>query len=142
MPFYTFYNLETPLDFFNYLFTPDLLLHLCAESLRYSLQKDLNKPFQVTEVDLKRYLGIMTSITIVPNIRQYWSENLENHVIKNTMTVNTFEKIRQFLHFCDNDSYIPFGQPGHDRLFRIRTVLETLKKKISNCTFRGIIIDR
>ncbi|KAL4112162.1 hypothetical protein QTP88_016000 [Uroleucon formosanum] len=126
-----FFDLESPLDFFNYFFSSDLIKHICEESLRYSLQKNVNKPFEVTETDLKRYLGIciMTSICIVPDIRQYWSENLENNVIKNTMTVNNFEKIRQFLHFCNNDIYIPRGQPGHDRLFRIRTVLETLKKR-------------
>lgn len=126
-----FFDLESPLDFFNYFFSFNLLQHICEESLRYSLQKNVNKPFEITETDLKRYLGIciMTSICIVPDIRQYWSENLENSVIKNTMTVNKFEKIRQFLHFCNNDIYIPRGQPGHDRLFRIRTVLETLKKR-------------
>jgi hypothetical protein len=126
-----FFDLESPLDFFNYFFSSNLLQHICEESLRYSLQKNVNKPFEITETDLKRYLGIciMTSICIVPDIRQYWSENLENNVIKNTMTVNKFEKIRQFLHFCNNDIYIPRGQPGHDRSFRIRTVLETLKKR-------------
>lgn len=126
-----FFDLESPLDFFNYFFSSDLIKHICEESLRYSLQKNVNKPFEVTVTDLKRYLGIciMTSLCIVPDIRQYWSENLENNVIKNTMTVNNFEKIRQFLHFCNNDIYIPRGQPGHDRLFGIRTVLETLKKR-------------
>lgn len=110
--------------------------------MRYSLQKNLNKPFEVTDIDLKRYLGIciMTSICIVPGIRQYWSENLGNHVIKNTMTVNIFKKIRRFLHFCNNDSYISKGQPWHDRLFKIKTVLETLKKKIQNCTIRRVTI--
>ncbi|KAL4136164.1 hypothetical protein QTP88_007728 [Uroleucon formosanum] len=50
-----FFDLESPLDFFNYFFSSDLIKHICEESLR--------------------------------------------------------------------------GQPGHDRLFRIRTVLETLKKR-------------
>jgi len=125
----TFLNLATPLDFFNYFFTSDVMNHICEQTTKYSFLKDPNKPFNITETDLKRYLGIrlidniMTSISQVPNIRQYWSSNLGNSVIKSTTTVNCFEKICQFLHFADNNNYIPPNQAGHDRLYRIRPIL-------------------
>nr|XP_026488603.1 piggyBac transposable element-derived protein 3-like [Vanessa tameamea] len=45
------------------------------------------------------------------------------------MTVNHFEKIRQFLHFHDNSLQVPSCHPGHDRLHKIRPILESLKKK-------------
>lgn len=48
------------------------------------------------------------------------------------MTVNHFEKIRQFLHFNDNSLQVPSSHPGHDRLHKIRPILETLKKKCQN----------
>lgn len=71
----------------------------------------------------------MTYISQVPNIRQYWSSNLGNSVIKSTMTVNCFEKICQFLHFADNNNHIPPNKAGPDRLYRIRPILETLRKR-------------
>lgn len=48
------------------------------------------------------------------------------------MTVNMFEKIKQFLHFTDNNQLIPPNRPGHDRLYRIRPILETLKKRFQS----------
>lgn len=48
------------------------------------------------------------------------------------MTVNMFEKIKQFLHFSDNTQLIPPHRPGHNRLYRIRPILETLKKRFQS----------
>lgn len=48
------------------------------------------------------------------------------------MTVNMFEKIKQFLHFSNNQNNIPVNQPGHDRLYRIRPILETIKKRFQS----------
>jgi hypothetical protein len=52
------------------------------------------------------------------------------------MPVNMFEKIKQFLHFADNSQLIPFNRPGHDRLYRIRPVLESL-----NNTFKSVPLE-
>lgn len=87
-------------------------------------------------MNLKKCLGIciMTSVHQNPSIRKYWSANLGNDIIKNTMTVNMFEKIKQFLHFSNNQNMIPVNQPGHDHLYRIRVrlILETLKKRFQS----------
>lgn len=48
------------------------------------------------------------------------------------MTLSHFEKIRRFVHFNDNHNLKARGEPGHDRLFRIRPILETLRKKCQN----------
>lgn len=68
--------------------------HICEQTTKYSVIKDSNKPFNITTTDLKRYLGIcvMTFIVQVQNIRQYWSSNLGNLVIKSTIKVIDFKK--------------------------------------------------
>lgn len=48
------------------------------------------------------------------------------------MTVNMFEKIKQFMHFSNNQNNIPVNQPGHDRLYLICPILETLKKRFQS----------
>ena len=124
-------SLTSTLDFFNYFFTNDLLQHICEETLIYSIQKDVHKPLAINEVDLKKFLGICIMTTVHQNtsIRKYWSENVGNDIIKSTMTVNMFEKIKQLLHFNNNQNNIPVNQPGHDRLYRLHPILETLKNR-------------
>ncbi|XP_046987167.1 piggyBac transposable element-derived protein 2-like [Schistocerca americana] len=69
------------------------------------------------------------SIVHVPNTRDYWGEVTGTHLIKTTMTVNQYEHIRKFLHFNDNSAMIPRGEKGHDRLFKIRPIIELMRSR-------------
>lgn len=124
-------ELDTPLQYFLYFFDDDLLNHIVEEMHKFSIQKDPSKPFLITVNELKKFLGIclIMSIAPLPNIRMYWESELGLPIVRETMTVNHFEKIRQFLHFNDNSLQVPSGRPGHDRLHKIRPILETFKKK-------------
>ncbi|CAG4981515.1 unnamed protein product [Colias eurytheme] len=42
------------------------------------------------------------------------------------MPLNKFEKVRQTLHFNDNSKNLPRNDPGYDRIFKIRPVVESL----------------
>lgn len=126
-----FIDYETPLQFFLHFFYENLLQHIIEETSKFSTQKNAAKPFQITTIELQKYLGIclLMSLAPLPNIRMYWQCELGVPLIRETMTLNHFEKIRQFLHFNDNSSQPPRGSPGHDRLHKIRPILETLKRK-------------
>lgn len=67
------------------------------------------------------------SLVNITNVRHYWCLTLGNNLVKETMTINKFEKIRQILHFNDNN-LISMG-PNRDKLFKIRPVIETLRKR-------------
>ena len=60
--------------------------------------------------------------------RDCWSHIYGNSIISNTMGINKLEKIKQFLHFTNNDNFIPRGQEHQDRLFKIRPIVESLRK--------------
>ncbi|XP_055910782.1 piggyBac transposable element-derived protein 3-like [Eupeodes corollae] len=122
---------ETPLQYFLYFFDDDLLEHIAEESTKYSIQKDPSKPLLVSKTDTKKFLGICLLLGLVPqpNIRMFWDSDLGLPIITETMTLTDFEKIRSVIHFNDNQNFIPRDQLGHDRLFRIRPILEALKKK-------------
>lgn len=85
---------------------------------KFSIQKDPSKPFSITTNELKKFLGIclLMSVAPLPNIRMYWETELGLPVIRDTITVNRFKKIRGFLHFNDNSLQVLSGNPGHDRL--------------------------
>jgi len=55
---------------------------------------------------------------------------LGNDLIKATMTINIFEKIRAKLHFNDNLS--TSTGPDRDKIHKIRPLIETLKKRFSS----------
>lgn len=121
-------NLETPYQFFKYFFREELIQRIVDESILYTSQKDPAKPFIITNSDLQKYLGIclLTSVTHNDNIRDFWSDTIGLDLVKNTMSINTFERIRASLHFNDNDKQIPRGEPGHDKLHKLRPVIDSL----------------
>ncbi|GBM85942.1 PiggyBac transposable element-derived protein 3 [Araneus ventricosus] len=87
-------------------------------------------------MDVQRYIGIcyLMSIIHLSSARDYWSDNLGNQTIKETLSVKEFEKIRQFLHFNDNTKEIPRGMNDHDRLFKVRPLIESIRKHFMQVT--------
>lgn len=72
------------------------------------------------------------SLAPLPNIRMYWAADLGVPLIIQTMSLNHFKKICQFLHFNDNSMQPPSGSPGYDRLHKIRPILETSRRKFQS----------
>lgn len=66
-------SLKSPIDFFSYFFTDDLYQHIISQSQLYSIQCDVNKPVNITKIELQQYIGIclFTSIVAIPNVRRY-----------------------------------------------------------------------
>ncbi|CAH2101091.1 unnamed protein product [Euphydryas editha] len=102
---------------------------------KFSVQKNPSKPFTITTNELKKFIGVcvVMSLAPLPNIRMYWAPELGIPLIMETMSLNHFKKISQFLHFNDNSTQPPSGSPGYDRLHKIRPILETLKKNAKAC---------
>jgi len=126
-----FMQLETPYQIFKYLFTVDLMQHICDETYKYGLQNSLSNPLKLSTDDLQKYIGVLVLMSIVniSNVRKYWSPYLGNQVIKDTMTLNIFEKIRSNLHF--NDNTLETHGPNRDKTHKIRPIIETLKNSFS-----------
>ncbi|XP_047105102.1 piggyBac transposable element-derived protein 2-like [Schistocerca piceifrons] len=124
-------NLNTPYQFFKHIFPCKLFDLIVEESHRYSVQCNPDRPIDLSCDDIKKFIGIclVMSIVHVPNTRDYWGEVTGTHLIKTTMTVNQYEQIRKFLHFNDNSAMIPRGEKGHDRLFKIRPIIELMRSR-------------
>ena len=48
------------------------------------------------------------------------------------MTMNCFQQLFRCLHLANNSMQIPAGQPGHDRLFKVRRLLDLLIPKFES----------
>ncbi|KAJ8882206.1 hypothetical protein PR048_018694 [Dryococelus australis] len=132
---YIFMTLDSPFQFFNYLFGDEIFEKILAEFHLYAVQKDPKYPIylMINNNDLKKFVGICIIMSVVhlPNTKMYGNPSLENSVIKDTMSCNKFENICTNLHFSNNKDAIPSGQPRHNRLHKIRPVINHLNEKFA-----------
>lgn len=54
------------------------------------------------------------------------------------MPINKFEKLRQAIYFNDNSKLIPRDEPGHDKLFIIRPVIDFINRKFNAISLEHI----
>ena len=103
-----------------YFFTDDLFSLITNETSLFSTQKDPNKPLVSESDDIKKFIGICIIISFVhlPSTRDYWNDVIGNKLVQQTMSANRFKKIRQFIHFANNENALPFSNPQHDRFFK------------------------
>lgn len=129
-------ELQTPYQFFCYFFTNDLMEKIVAETVRYSVQTNPDRPESLTITDLRKYIGILIFMSVYhyPSTRSYWSTKFGFSSIKDAMPVNKFEKIRRILHFNNNENHLPVSHPQHDKLHKLRTVIDHLNQQFSSVT--------
>lgn len=126
-------QLDTPYQFFCYFFSDELFRNIVEQTNLYYVQKHPERPVTFTASDIKQYIGIILYMSLVhmPNTRSYWNGQLMFSPISNTMSINKFEKLRQFIHFNDNSQFITRSEPGHDRLHKIRPLIDFLNAKFN-----------
>ena len=63
----------------------------------------------------------------VPDYSFYWSGNkfLGNQGFKDVMPIKRYEKLNQYMHANNSATDIPVDQPGHDKLHKIRPLIDS-----------------
>ena len=58
----------------------------------------------------------------------YWEEfwPISTLGFGKVMLRNIFEIILSFFHFANNEEYVERGQPGYDRLFKVRPIMDVI----------------
>lgn len=83
---------------------------------------------------LKSFLGMMIAMGVkrMPSLRDYWSSNilLGCPEIVSNWPYQQFRALLSNLHFNDNSTAVPRGEPGFDKCHKIRPILEKVAK---NC---------
>ena len=127
---------EDPAAIFLALFTLQLLEHIVVETNRYatlcltSTHKGEGPPstWETDAEEICAYLGfaILMGINKLPDLYDYWSTNELYHYfpIASRITRKRFLELSRFLHFADNGIIPSRGEPGYDRLAKVRPVIE------------------
>ena len=140
---------KEPVDFFNLFFTNSTFDTILEETNRYGHQyvgshqeylaahkrarahNFIQKSFTLSE--LFRFVALLLTMGIVslPKIPQYWSTKWPffSSNFSSIMKRDRLQLLLKMLHLADNSSMIPCRQPGHDKLFKLRPLLDSLVEK-------------
>ena len=78
---------------------------------------------------MEAFLGIIILMGIVklPRLKMYWSnDRLVHQEISSVMSQARFLQIWHYFHLADNSSAVPRGQPGFDKIYRVRQFLNSI----------------
>jgi hypothetical protein len=116
------------------MFDESLIDLITVETNRYAAQKMALKPDPKwyplpddgSETRAFLAMNILMGIHILPAYADYWSTDPRLHVkgIASVMTKNRFEHVNKYFRLNDNTKCLPRDDPNHDRLFKIRPVVD------------------
>jgi len=121
---------------FSLFFTDDICSFIVEQTNLYA-QQVLGEKYRdweaVTVEDLRAYFGFMILMGIVhlPALDDYWRRDSLLHYspIADRISRQRFRDISRFLHFCNNQDLCPRGDPGYDRLGKVRMILEKMQER-------------
>lgn len=124
----------SPIDYFWLLFKPEMFESMTRNTNNYARWKMeqsgvLDKYWTETSAsELRSYVGIniLMGISSLPEADMYWSKNvyIGNQGIQNIMTCNRYQKLGQYFHVSDRATEPAKGQPGYDKLYKVRPIIE------------------
>ena len=126
-----------PIDIFLSLFSMMTLDIIVQETNRYARQcMGPDTSWQTNREEILAYIGFCTLMGInkLPDMYDYWSTNEYLHYlpIASKISRKRFLSIKGYLHFTDNDKLIERGQPGFDRLGRIRPIIDSVHSTLKD----------
>lgn len=130
-----------PLDYFELFFDGSLMNTICAETNRYfelcsgaddvSTYSRIQRWTEATVPELYVFLALFLLMPLAKkhNLQDYWKMDSLTYlpVFGSYMARDRFLLLLRFLHFSDNEHADP-----HDRLAKVRFLLESIKDKIQN----------
>ena len=144
----------TPLYFYELFMSDSVIKTMKAETNRYaasscrsakqrnpnlSSRSFFNMWSTVSENEITKFIAILIHMGPwkKPRVNDYWSKNpvMASSFAASLMSRDRFKMILAFFHLNNNNNYIPRGQPGHDPLHKVRTLLDSL-----NFAFKRVYI--
>lgn len=104
---------------------------LCYQTNLYSTQKN-GTCANVSREEMRKYLSIflISGIVKTPHFHMFWQNGTRFAAVADLMTRNRFETIHSSLHMNDNLQAKPRNTDGHDRLFKVRPLVDQLRRNM------------
>lgn len=144
---------DKEIDFFHHLLDWDLLSHIASETNKYygltvnerGNMPEFSKLNRWTPTNPDEIYCLFGAILLMPHckkngLKQYWTTDplLETPIFSKIFTQDRFLLLLRMLHLDDNSTVT-----GGDKLYKIRTVIETVRRKFSSSFIPGqnLVID-
>ena len=94
-----------------------------------------------------RFIALIITMGVVnyPSIQHYWSTKwpFTTSTFSSVMSRDRFLLLLKFLHLANNEDQVERGQPGHDKLFKLRPFMTALVSRFQAAyrTHREISVD-
>ena len=131
-------EVELPVEVFFCLFPDTLFEKISFETNLYATQASAKsgKPFTPTtmqEIKIFFAINILMGIKHLPSYRDFWSTKLElrDTYISNLMPRTRFDWLLGNLHLNNNALQPKYGEPGFDKLYKVRPFLNTLSENFA-----------
>ena len=87
--------------------------------------------------EMKAFIGvtILMGIIQLPQLEMYWQTSnpmIATSRVSNIMSRTHFQQILRYLHLADNAHQIPADQSGHDKLYKVRNLLDILSRQFQS----------
>ncbi|XP_069105709.1 piggyBac transposable element-derived protein 4-like [Argopecten irradians] len=129
---------QEPIDFFQLFLNDDFLNIVVQQTNLYADRKKnqgrqgnhsrISKWKPVSLEEIKVFFGLVIAMGLVhkSDIDTYWATEdvIFTPFFGDKMSKDRFQNILSNLHLCDNDTFIPPGQPGYDPLHKIRPMIQ------------------
>ncbi|KAK2701300.1 hypothetical protein QYM36_020037 [Artemia franciscana] len=121
----------SPAEYVSMFFSDEMTDKALLETNRYAMTKE-NKFIDFTKQEIYSYLSITLLLGIIslPSYKLYWEKELNYNLVSEKMSRDSFTLIRGYLHFDDNSKCKPKTDPGHDRLFKVRPIVDLLQENL------------
>ena len=138
---------KTPIEFFELLFTDDILHNVVDQTNLYAeqhLQEKMDtdlpprsrlrlwKKKAHTTIEFIQFLSLIIIMGIInlPQIEDHWIKSwpYANTTFSRVMSRDRFSLIMKFLHLNDNKKYIKKGNPGYDPIYKLRPLYNSLMR--------------
>ena len=126
----------SPSQLFSRYFTTDVWELIVCETNKHANANFSNAPHarpweDVTILEMQAFVGLLIIMGILhlPRLEMYWQVMhplLATTGVSSIMSRIRFEQIYRILHLADSNLQIPPGQPGHDKLFKVRAFLDLI----------------
>ena len=119
--------IRSPFEYFQDMFTVDLLEDIVYQTNLYARQRDVNTTFTTDKHEIMIFIGIVLYMGVVqlPSIEDYWSTVTRVPQVADVMSSKRFRLIRSLLHFNNNENL----GGSTDRFFKIRPVFASLVRQ-------------
>ncbi|XP_018015118.1 piggyBac transposable element-derived protein 3 [Hyalella azteca] len=122
-----------PFQYFKQFISDDFLDVIVTETNMYSVQKNVNKPLNVTHNEMEQWLGLICyfSISKLPHTSMHWCKRLSplTDICSDIMSRDRFEAIKSNFHLVDNTMQDPANA---DNFLKVRPMIDHLRKKFQD----------